>query len=131
MAELTVILRRFMSTSLGLSYLNELKYVEQSMEEWYIVSFSLAFTPRTVPLAKALSALQERNEQYVVQVETHVARLLNVDGARPEEDSLRSVVVISLSSSASSDLTAGRRYRAMYLPTFTANSSKRRRAAKF
>lgn len=32
---------------------------------------------------------QERNEQYVVQVETHLARFLNVDGLRSEEDSLK------------------------------------------
>lgn len=34
---------------------------------------------------------QERNEQYVVQVETHLARLLNVDGGRLEEDNLKLV----------------------------------------
>ncbi|OAV98339.1 hypothetical protein PTTG_25752 [Puccinia triticina 1-1 BBBD Race 1] len=58
------LLLRFLSTSVGARYLNEIEWTEREMDDWF----------------------QERNRDYVIQLEVYLSKLLNADGTRDEED---------------------------------------------
>ncbi|KAG0139923.1 hypothetical protein CROQUDRAFT_111390 [Cronartium quercuum f. sp. fusiforme G11] len=58
------LLLRFLSTSVGARYLNEINWTEREMDEWY----------------------RERNRDYVIQLEMYLSKVLNADGTRDEED---------------------------------------------
>ncbi|KNZ50068.1 hypothetical protein VP01_461g7 [Puccinia sorghi] len=55
---------RFLSTSVGARYLNEIEWTEREMGDWF----------------------RERNRDYVIQLEVYLSKLLNADGTRDEED---------------------------------------------
>ncbi|PLW12704.1 hypothetical protein PCASD_21619 [Puccinia coronata f. sp. avenae] len=55
---------RFLSTSVGARYLNEIQWTEREMDDWF----------------------RDRNRDYVVQLEVYLSKLLNADGTRDEED---------------------------------------------
>ncbi|KAH9452898.1 hypothetical protein Pst134EB_016847 [Puccinia striiformis f. sp. tritici] len=58
------LLLRFLSTSVGARYLNEIEWTEREMDDWF----------------------RERNRDYVIQLEVYLSKLLNADGTRDEED---------------------------------------------
>ncbi|MBW0470720.1 hypothetical protein O181_010435 [Austropuccinia psidii MF-1] len=58
------LLLRFLSTSVGARYLNEIQWTEREMDEWY----------------------QRRNRDYVIQLEMYLSKTLNADGTRDEDD---------------------------------------------
>jgi rapamycin-insensitive companion of mTOR len=66
---------RFLSTSIGFSYLLQANYIDSEMDEWFLVSFSVP--GRDIFLMMMWN--QERNLQYVIQVELYLESIFGSD----------------------------------------------------
>lgn len=120
---------RFLSTEVGVEYLDEIDFIERELDEWFNVR-PLSFPLRSRLLLTPSCSAQHRNLLYVVELELALASVFQTDGGlcTPSSVSLPRLFPLSLLSSllnfAVLPLTA------RLQPISTASSSKRTEGAR-